>query len=148
MRTAFQVLERIVQRQDWERRLQIASIWEQWPRIIGSSLQDLARPLGTRKDTLIIGVENSLVMQECLFYSEQILEKVEAYLGWQPFDKIKFELISDTVCLDEIFVTCDFQKQPARIPDELGNLLETVPEESPVGSCYRTYLKMLGKSNF
>ena len=146
MRTAAQAVKAYISRPDMDQELQIAGIWKHWDRIIGPGLQDLARPLGKRKRTLVVGVANSLVMQECVFYSEQILEKIADYLDWQPFDKISFELLQKGACLDEITVGCDFQTLTAKIPESLGGLLETVPEDSPVGSCYRTYLRMLGKN--
>ncbi len=147
MRTAAQALEAYLSRRDMSNEMQIAGIWKNWHRIIGSGLQDLARPVGKRKRTLRIGVANSLVMQECSFYSEQILEKVAAYLGWQPFDKISFELLENNVGLDQVVVGCDFQVPAAKSPDALGELLDEVPEDSPVGSCYRSYLRMLGKKD-
>ena len=145
MRTAAQALEAFLSRRGLNLEMQIAEVWKQWPRIIGPGLQELVRPVGKRKRTLRLGAANSLVMQECSFYSEQILEKVAACLGWQPFDKISFELLENKVCLDEVFVGCDFQTQAVAPPDALGGLLDAVPEDSPVGSCYRSYLRMLGK---
>ncbi|MCF8109124.1 MAG: DUF721 domain-containing protein [Desulfohalobiaceae bacterium] len=145
MRTAAQALEALLSRRGMKQEMQIAEVWKQWPRIIGPGLQDLVRPVGKRKRTLRLGAANSLIMQECSLYSEQILDKIAACLGWQPFDKISFELLENKVCLDQVFVGCDFQTYTAAPPEILGGLLDAVPEDSPVGSCYRTYLRMLRK---
>lgn len=145
IRSLAQALDEYIARRNISRELQIAAIWKNWSRIVGPRLQELARPLGKRKKTLVIGVENSLIMQELVFYSDQILEQVREFLGWQPFDKISFELLQNFSSLDQQPLSSDFQAQAAKVPDALGGLKEKLPEQSPVGSCYRAYLRLLGK---
>ncbi|MFW6055669.1 MAG: DUF721 domain-containing protein [Thermodesulfobacteriota bacterium] len=145
MRSLAKVLDEYISRRNISREFQIAGIWNNWSRIVGPRLQELARPLGKRKKTLVIGVENSLAMQELVFYSDQILEQVSDYLGWQPFDKISFELLHNSTSLDQLTLGSDYQVRPVRIPDSLGGMKGRIPEESAVGSCYRVYLRLLGK---
>ncbi|MCF8039497.1 MAG: DUF721 domain-containing protein [Desulfohalobiaceae bacterium] len=145
MRNLAQILDEYISRRNISREFQIAGIWKNWSHIVGPRLIELARPLGKRKKTLVIGVENSLAMQELVFYSEQILEQVEEYLGWQPFDKISFELLHNSTSLDQLSLGNDYQARPVKIPDSIGGLKGRLPEESAVGSCYRAYLRLLGK---
>ncbi len=104
--------------------LQIASLWTNWKEVVGEDLADLAKPLGKRKKTLILAAADGIVMQEISFYQNYILDQIESFLGWQPFDKVKFELLKGKVPLDEVRVEQSYKKVQVPAPDYFGKDFE------------------------
>lgn len=102
MQSISQALQKYIENQGIKTELDIAKIWNYWSMILGPQLADLAKPLGRRKKTLIIGAKNSTIMQELNFSSQEILDKIYDFLGWQPFDNICFELLEKKTSLDQI----------------------------------------------
>ncbi len=78
-----------------ERRLQwrLAEIWSSWPTVVGPEIADLAKPLGRNKTTMLLGVEDPMVMQEMHFHAPTILRAVNAALGEKVFDKVRIDLL-------------------------------------------------------
>lgn len=104
--------------------LQIASLWTNWKTVVGEDLADLAKPLGKRKKTLILAAADGMVMQEISFYQNYILDQIKSFLGWQPFDKVKFELLNGRVPLDEIRVEHSYKKVQVPAPAHFGTDFE------------------------
>jgi hypothetical protein len=78
-----------------ERRLQwrLAEIWSSWPTVVGPEIADMAKPLGRNKTTLLLGVEDPMVMQEMHFHAPAILRAVNGALGEKVFDKVRLDLL-------------------------------------------------------
>ncbi len=110
MQSIATALDKYLQAKGLNKELQIAKLWTCWADIIGSELADMAKPLGKRKNTLVVGAVDNVVMQELVYYSEQILEQIEEFLGWQPFDKVVFELLDTRTSLDEIKVRHTYKR--------------------------------------
>lgn len=53
----------------------------------------MAKPLGRNKSTLLLGVEDPMVMQELHFHSPAILVAVNSALGEKLFDKVRLDLL-------------------------------------------------------
>lgn len=87
-----------------ERRLQwrLAGIWSSWPKVVGTEIADMAKPLGRNKDMLLLGVEDSMVMQEVHFRTQEILRAVNAALKEKIFDKVRLDLLSGRTSLSAI----------------------------------------------
>jgi hypothetical protein len=126
--------------------LSLARLWLCWPQVLGPELAELARPLGHKERVLILGVEDSVVMQELSYYQQDILDNVEDFLGWRPFDKVKLELLNNRTCLDKIGL-----EQPRKPKAPTAGLLQEQKAEldldpaTPVGSCYQAYKRMLSE---
>ncbi|MFO8033376.1 MAG: DUF721 domain-containing protein [Desulfohalobiaceae bacterium] len=126
--------------------LRLARLWINWGQVLGQELAELARPLGHKDRTLILGAEDSVVMQELSYYRQDILDKVEDFLGWRPFDKIKLELLNNKASLDMVGLENTW-KATSRTAGHLQPRkaeLELDPE-SAVGSCYQAYKRMLSE---
>jgi hypothetical protein len=145
MKPLASALETFVSWKQLGSEMDVARIWRSWPDIIGSRLAEMARPLGRRRDALIIGVEDSLVMQELTYFSEEIRERIGEFLGWQPFDKVKFELLEDRTPLNEVQVRHEARLPEQHLPDEeeVGSLLDVLPSNSSFRSCYEAYVRMI-----
>ena len=123
----------------------LAQMWSNWSEIIGSEeLADMIKPLGHRQRTLILGAEDSIVIQEMNFFVPQLLDKVNDFLGQSFFDKIRFELLKGRTPLNQSILAptkhryrCSLKK-----PQNLGNLLDKLPKDSPVYKCYKKYVNL------
>ncbi|MGM0645185.1 MAG: DUF721 domain-containing protein [Thermodesulfobacteriota bacterium] len=120
----------------------LVQLWRRWPEIIGAETAQLVKPLGHRQATLILGAQDAVTLQEASFAQEEILEEIAAFFGRQPFDKVKFELLSNRTPLSELQVGPEvIPPNPGQIPD-VGNLpLEGVEANSAFASCYRAYVR-------
>lgn len=145
MKSLASALESFVSWKHLGREMDVARIWRNWPDIIGPRVAEMARPLGRRRTALIIGVEDSLVMQELTFFSEQIRERIGEFLGWQPFDKVKFELLEDRTPLNEVQLRHEARLPEQQLPEaeEIGSLLDVLPSDSKFRSCYEAYVRMI-----
>lgn len=121
--------------------LAIARLWRAWPEILGAEMAEMIRPLGHRKTTMLLGATNSMVMQEFSFFAPEILQKANAYLGTQFFQKVQIELMAGRAALDENLLPKPAPPPRAETPLPLGNLIPCMDPFSPVTACYRAYVK-------
>ncbi|GAB6177080.1 hypothetical protein JCM16814_19710 [Desulfobaculum senezii] len=121
-------------------------LWRHWPEIVDEHIAEIARPIGHRKRILLIGVEDSMVMQDLTFYAPYILEQVNAFLGTKSFDKVLPELIRDRVSLDLIKkrTTSAVRFEPSR-PQNLGSQADAFDANSAVARCYAAYVKLFNE---
>ena len=138
------VLDRFLRTREKQSELELVRLWRNWPSVLGPELSRLARPLGRRKSALVIGTDDSIVMQELSFCSTQILDNVERFLGWQPFDKVTLELLKGRTPLDQVGPP---QRDPDQGPIEdlpdVGGQEDWFAGQSALQSCYRAYVRMV-----
>lgn len=141
VRTASEALDRVLGGPEAALELAIARMWRHWPEILGPEISEMIRPLGHRKETMVLGATNSMVMQEFSFFAQDILDKANAFLGNAYFREVRIELMAGRPALDEsLLPPIPPRPRPPR-PDVLGNLLPCMDPSSPVTSCYRAYVK-------
>jgi len=138
------VLDRFLRSREKQSELELVRLWQNWDSVLGPELSKLARPLGRRRSSLVIGTDDSIVMQELSFCSDQILHNVEQFLGWQPFDKVTLELLKGRTPLDQVAVakTGPEQKVGQDLPD-VGGQEDWFAGQSALQSCYRAYVRMV-----
>lgn len=122
----------------------LARLWHDWARVVGDEAAALAHPLGRRKRTLRLGVEDGAAMQETTFYAAHILDAANSFLGEVFFDKVQCELLMGKTPLDAIGREREFKRMPQR-PANLGNALRYMDPDSPVARSYRAYLAAFGE---
>ncbi|NJB68127.1 hypothetical protein GGQ74_001800 [Desulfobaculum xiamenense] len=123
-------------------------LWRHWPDIVDEHIAEMAKPIGHRKRTLLIGVEDSMIMQELTFYSPRILQQVNDFLGTPLFDRVMPELIRDRMSLDAIRRELAPLPRPQAIrPATLGTKAGTFAPDSAVGRCYEAYVRLFGDRN-
>lgn len=119
----------------------LARLWRDWRQVVGEEAAELARPVGRRKRTLLLGVEDPASMQEATFYAPMILESVNAFMGEVFFDKVQCDLLMGKTPLDAKPAHMQRKQLPPR-PEKLGGALGLMDPDSAVGRSYRAYLAM------
>lgn len=117
--------------------LLLAPLWAAWTDVLGPEIGRLARPLGHRKRTLVLGADEPMVRQELSIIAPEILGAVNRFLGQKVFDKVSLELLSGRTPLDALVRPKPTSPAPGK-PSRLGQA--AIPVESAVGRCYRAYL--------
>ena len=121
-------------------------LWRHWDMVMGSDLAELAFPLGSRHDILIIGGEDNLALQDLAFMTPEILERANAFMGSPTFVRVELRLLQGrrTLNLPPAIQPAVRERLPLQRPERLGHYLDQMDPESPVARCYRAYLKTFG----
>jgi hypothetical protein len=144
LRSFGELFARFASRPKVSRRLKLAGLWREWGVLFADPPFDLGRPLGGRGSVLLVGVEDAQAMQELHFARVEFLERANAFLGEQCFDKVRFELIHGRASLDAIKEKpVREQFRPAPLPD-VGGL--ALPQDTPAGRCYAKYAALAAET--
>ena len=127
-------------------RARLFALWQNWDFVMGDELAPLAHPLGQHKGTLLIGVEDTMLMQELHFLSNEILERANAFMAEQFFTSVRLSLVLNRTLLNQpVRLTDSFSERmpranplPAR-PN--GCFLAEMDPASPVAQCYAHFTK-------
>lgn len=123
----------------------IAALWQNWSMILGEYLGGLAFPLGHKDETLIIGAEDNMAMQELSLQSPEILERVNAFMDEEVFSKVKLELLLGQRPLQSGRPARPVMRPAPAIPPRpprLGTLRGVLDASSLVGKCYEAYVAL------
>jgi len=125
----------------------LTRLWEHWHMVMGEDLSSLAIPLGHRKETLVLGAEDSMAAQEIAMQSFEVLDRANAFMNQPYFSRIQVELVMGRVNLSRPPLEHQPPSPAYRIPkpEKLGNLQGTLDPESPVTRCYEAYLRYFSK---
>lgn len=74
-------------------RSRLSGLWQAWPEVLGEDVAGTVEVLGHKNGILQLGVEDSMQMQEMLYQVEDILAKVNAFLGSAYFKDIRLEVV-------------------------------------------------------
>lgn len=125
----------------------LSRLWEHWTEAVGESIAEVARPLGHRGTTLVIGVEDHMLAQDLTMYSPAILEQANQFLGMNFFDKVRVDLLGDHVSLDTLeSSTALVNPLKPRKPHRLGDLAGKLDPDSPIARCYEAYIRSFERS--
>lgn len=136
------LLRPYLEEKDAETPFRLVEMWRRWPEVVGADIAELVKPVGRRGTTLLLVVEDSLVMQEMSYYAPALLEQVNAALGMPFFEKVQFELKNTQVCLDRPQKSRQKSRLPLKRPKRLGGLTDAFDPDSPVAAGYKQYLRM------
>lgn len=129
---------------DSRRQAELHRLWRSWSETVGPDLAAIARPLGTRRDDLVIGVEDSMLMQDMIHYGPALVEQANAFLGRKVFDKVRVELIGGRVPLDaDLGPVAKGGRYEPQLPSNVGELHDKLPQGSIIGRCYREYVRLV-----
>ena len=123
---------------------QLSQLWANWDMVMGEELAPITYPLGRRGRTLIVGAEDNMIQQELTFYTYDLLERVNAFMGEPFFEKVQVHLLMGSAPLDEVelpTIPPPPREKPER-PANLGNLLGKLDPDSPVTKAYEKYVRM------
>ena len=63
---------------------------QQWSRVVGKQIGEWTRPVDCKKGFLIIAVKNASLLTELQFFRQEIIDKVNVYVGSRWVKKIHF----------------------------------------------------------
>ena len=141
LRSLSEVLGAFVAEREASSRRLFVEVCRRWESIVGVETAELVRPLGHRRRELLLGTEDPVAMQEMVFAAPEIVSLVNAALGHDAFDKVRFDLIGNRVSLDAHRAEPPRFSTPAETrPAQLGGLAGRLDPASPVGRCYAKYV--------
>ena len=141
LRRLSESIDRFVSAQEAASRRNFVAVCRRWVEIVGPETAELVRPLGHRRRDLLLGADDPVVMQEMHFAAPEILSLVNAALGQEAFDRVRFDLLGSQVSLDALrAVPPRFAVPPERKPENLGGMLGAFDPTTPVGRCYAKYV--------
>lgn len=128
-------------------RLRLVQLWRHWEMVLGPELAPLARPLGHHGESLLIGAEDAMLMQELHLQSGEILERVNAFMEGPFFSCVKVSLRFQRTELDSIGAPPVPPAPPAVRPHLTGEALRAMRPDSPVARCYARYVALARPGN-
>jgi len=138
-----ELIIRFAGRGDADLGFRLAMLWRRWREVLGPDVAPWARPLGHRRESLLVGVEDAVAMQESHYDAPEILQRINAFLGQHYFDKVQFDLLQGKTPLDTpIGVAPLFWLQPPPRPAHLGGL--RLDPNTAVGRSYAAYVRQFG----
>lgn len=127
-------------------RAQIVQLWRNWDMVMGPDIGPLAIPLGSRKRILLIGGEDNMAMQELTYQVPDILERVNAFMDSEHFERVELHLLLGRAALNLHRLNGQPVPRASRPlppkPEHLGSLRDTLDPDSPIGRCYAAYLRL------
>lgn len=72
-------------------------LWREWSNIVGSEVSKYCLPVDYRNKTLILWVENSILIQELVFVREPIIYKINHFLKQEWVKIIRFTLDNSAI---------------------------------------------------
>ena len=117
----------------------LAQLWKNWDIVMGPDIAALAHPLGHRGNILLVGGEDSCAMQELSYAVPEILERVNAFMDEEYFQKVELHLLLGKESLRRVDITQPPSLPSPQRPPRLGRL--KLPPDSPVAACYAAYLR-------
>lgn len=139
-------------------RAGLQRLWDNWEAALGPELAALAQPLGhhtekgaregrRRRVTLLLAAEDAMLLQELRFRGDEILERVNVFLGRPYFSEVKVSLPlgrSAPVRSRERPAKPEGGGSGAR-PAARGVFLAGMDGDSPVARCYARFARRPGE---
>ena len=139
-------------------RAGLQNLWDNWEAALGEELAELARPLGhhevhQREESgsqasaggavLLLGAEDAMLLQELRFRGEEILARVNGYLGQVYFSEVQVQLPlgrSEPVrSRREQSGAEQRMESDTAAQGPSGIFLESMDSASPVARCYARF---------
>ncbi|SHN56225.1 DUF721 domain-containing protein [Desulfovibrio litoralis] len=138
-------INRFTKRKKGTESMRLTRLWLAWSEVLGEDLAELVKPLGNKDRTLVLAVEDSIMMQEAHYQLQTIMRLVNEYLwdimGENFFVKAQLTLPKGKQGLDSYKGIEQPVVYEYIVPEPPG--LDTVEEKlnpnSPVMSCFKAY---------
>ncbi len=65
-------------------------LWKNWEKVTGSLIAKNSTPVDYNKGTLFVWVKHSVILQDLIFMREDIINKINKYIGQEWVKKISF----------------------------------------------------------
>lgn len=120
----------------------LSLLWRHWEVVMGAELAPLARPLGHRDAMLLVGADDAMSLQELHLQSDEILERVNAFMEKPFFHTVKVSLILGKTELDgPLRRAAAFEEDCPPLPRSAadGRYLGSMDPDSPVARAYARF---------
>ena len=142
MRLMGELIVGFASRRDAAMGFRLAMLWARWREVLGDAAP-YASPLGHRREILLLGVPDHVAMQESHYDAPLVLERVNAFLNQQVFDKVQFDLLQGKAPLDTATgEALTFWRPPPPRIAQLGGL--SLDPSTAVGRSYAAYVRQFG----
>ena len=121
------------------RQALLGELWRNWKIVMGP-FAAVAHPLGHRNGILLIGGDDSCIMQELSYAVPELLERANAFMDEEFFNRVELHLLLGRDTLRRVDITEAPVLPPPPRPPRLGQL--QLPEDSPLAECYRAYVRL------
>ncbi len=139
-------------------RAGLQNLWDNWEAALGEELAELARPLGHHEGhqreepgspasaggaVLLLGAEDAMLLQELRFRGEEILARVNGYLGQVYFSEVQVQLPLGRP--EPVRSRREQSRAEQRVESDApaqgpsGIFLEAMDSASPVARCYARF---------
>ncbi len=120
--------------------VRLMRLWENWQMVMGEDLSDLACPLGHSEGVLLVGAEDAMSMQELHYYSDEMLERANAFMDAVFFTEVRIRLILGRKSLDAVRPASLVGSAPeVALPCATGKYLKKMNLSSSLGRCYEKF---------
>lgn len=141
MRPVDNAIDVLLERLGGKEARQLAALWDNWAMVLGEDMAPLGFPIGHKDATLLIGAEDSMAMQELFMQSAEILERANAFMDSNFFERVRVVLLQGKRPLNEkrsVRPRHRLRRANPPRPPRLGGL--QLPPDSPVAECYKAYI--------
>lgn len=123
-------------------RGRLSQLWVNWRQALGEELAAMATPLGSRGRILLIRAEDAMQMQELHFLCEDLLARVNGFLGSEYFASVRLTLFGNgKICRVEEIRMQPEKKKPYENARLTGQFLAMMDKKSPVAACYARFVR-------
>lgn len=88
--TMAQALGDLVNQPKYKSRLEQASLFNEWPKVVGAALAKKATPVKLERGKLHLHVENSAWRHQLFYMQRELIGKINAFLGERRVREIIF----------------------------------------------------------
>lgn len=117
----------------------LVQLWRHWEMVMGPDLSCLGRPLGHKANTLIVGAQDAMAMQELSMQATEILERANAFMDQDFFHKVRVTLMQERPDLARPREEPEYRAAPLPPGPSLGAHLGRMDPDSPVTRCYQAF---------
>lgn len=135
-------------------RAGLQRLWDNWETALGAELANMAQPLGHRRApkggeparqglTLLLGAEDAMLLQELRFRGEEILERVNGFLGRACFCEVQVSLPlgRGAPARSRERPSLPDRDEPGGPAAARGIFLAGMDRDSPVARCYARFAR-------
>lgn len=117
----------------------LAGLWANWTRAVGEDFANIAVPLGSRGRVLVLAAASAIQMQELHFLGDELLERVNSYLGTNYFESVRPGLAESGKFCPIAAAPAEERRAPGCCPGLSGEYLGFMDRSSPVAACYARF---------
>ena len=126
----------------YPRKARLGRLWQNWSMVMGADIAPLACPLGEHKGVLLVGGEDSMIMQELSLLRDEMLERANAFMDEPFFSSVHVALLLGKRPLDALAALPSRRSTERVLPCLDGSALTGRDSDTPVARCYAAFVAL------